>query len=84
MLNYLFFLFITLTISKYDNLVSSAPKTWPYMKTYDIWGMNETDGVNSNLPKTNHIFNETLFSHDSLSKAKSRKAKGEMLFDTIS
>lgn len=66
---------------------SSAPKTWPYMKTYDIWETNKT--VDRFRERPTLVENSHDFVHDnlidgrkngSLMKVNGRKAKGESLW----
>lgn len=63
----------------------SAPKSWPYMKSYDIWETNKTvdrfrerptlvDNSHSYL-HDNHL--DGRRKNDSLARTKGRKAKGE-------
>lgn len=71
-------LLVALAICLVVELTESAPRTWPYMKTYDIWETNTTvdrpkvvyssrsDNVDSNL----------LYRQGSVSERR-RKAKGE-------
>lgn len=61
-------------------LTSSAPKTWPYMKTYDIWETNKTvDAHNERPTLVDNSHNNLLIDERNRSSARvnRRKAKGE-------
>jgi hypothetical protein len=68
-------------------VVECAPKTWPYMKTYDIWETNKT--VDSFRERPTLVGNSHNFADDnlldgrrkngSLTRTNGRKAKGEVL-----
>lgn len=68
-------------------VVDCAPKTWPYMKTYDIWEANKA--VDSLRERPTLVDNSHNFVHDnlldgrrkngSLTRMNGRKAKGETL-----
>jgi hypothetical protein len=72
---------VLLAITK---LVSSAPKSWPYMKNYDIWGGGGSSNNNNTLDDKPHKY-RALYSDDKLESAVNalsngggrRKAKGE-------
>ncbi|CRK89795.1 CLUMA_CG003451, isoform A [Clunio marinus] len=49
-------LFFTLTLLIVVKMISSAPKTWPYMKTYDIW---ETDKSVDTFKEEQHSISGT-------------------------
>jgi hypothetical protein len=68
--------------------IDCAPKTWPYMKNYDIWETNKT--VDSFRERPTLVDNSHNFVHDnllderrpkngSLTRVNGRKAKGESL-----
>lgn len=60
--------------------LSSAPKTWPYMKTYDIWETNKTDDSLKDRPKLvdySHSFVDNNLSSTNLKAVNRRRAKGE-------
>lgn len=77
---------VTLTMLIVVDFTSSAPKTWPYMKTYDIWETNKT--VDRFRERPTLVENSHNFVQDnlldgrkngSLTRASGRKAKGESL-----
>lgn len=61
----------------------SAPKSWPYMKTYDIWGgsdNNTIDSLNSRSTfiDTSNSYNNLLdIGNKKARTTRGRKAKGE-------
>jgi hypothetical protein len=64
----------------------SAPKSWPYMKTYDIWETNKTVDRFRERPtlvdSAKSFLNDNLLNgrkNDSLARAKGRKGKGETM-----
>jgi hypothetical protein len=64
----------------------SAPKSWPYMKTYDIWESNKPVERFRERPTLVHNANSFLHDNlldgrknDSLARTKGRKAKGETM-----
>lgn len=59
---------------------SSAPKTWPYMKTYDIWETSKSDNGFKDSKKNVNYNNlvDTQRNH-SFTRGSGRKAKGELL-----
>lgn len=60
------------------NLILSAPKSWPYMKTYDIWssdGNNTIDVPNGNTNKDTLQSSIDFKSKSHLGKS-GRKSKG--------
>lgn len=63
------------------DLTSSAPKTWPYMKTYDIWETNKTVDTYKERPTlVDNLQNIDLLNGQrskSLTRVNGRKAKGE-------
>lgn len=61
----------------------SAPKSWPYMKTYDIWGSenNTIDTLNSRTSfiDTSNSYNNLLdIGNKKAHTTRGRKAKGEV------
>lgn len=61
---------------------SSAPKSWPYMKTYDIWG---SDNSTIDIIKSRSTFMDTSSNLLDIGNKKTevtrgRKAKGKTLF----
>lgn len=80
-------LLVPLTMLIVVDWTSSAPKTWPYMKTYDIWETNRT--VDRFKERPTLVDSSHDFVHDnlldgrkngSLTRVKGgRKAKGELL-----
>lgn len=60
-------------------LSSSAPKTWPYMKTYDIWETNKTvDAFDDRRSANSHSHLNSNFLEPLVeNKNHRRKAKGE-------
>lgn len=69
---------VALTLLTVIESVSSAPKTWPYMKTYDIWETNKTVDTYKDRP-TLVDYSQNFVNNDLLSKnlTNRRKAKGE-------
>jgi hypothetical protein len=54
---HLFPLIVLLIVT--SKLVSSAPKSWPYMKTYDIWSSNESNnGQHKNIIINNNTIDD--------------------------
>ena len=64
-------------------LTSSAPKTWPYMKTYDIWETNKTSDVEeqhrSKSLENSLNFVESHLQSGHATAVNRRKAKGELV-----
>lgn len=62
-------------------LTSSAPKTWPYMKTYDIWDTNQTVSEFKERPRlldnSLNFAESRLQSSGKMTGVSRRKAKGE-------
>lgn len=63
------------TLSVID-LAVSAPNTWPYMKTYDIWDTNTTDAKVVHRTRSDIVDNNLLDRQKPVSEP-GRKAKGE-------
>lgn len=61
------------------DLTSSAPKTWPYMKTYDIWETNATvDRPRVVYSSHSDIVDTNLLDGQKSMSERRRKAKGEL------
>ncbi len=66
------------------NFAISAPKSWPYMKTYDIWG-SDNNTIETHSLKSQFTFMDTSNSYNNLLDvdstktkiARGRKGKGE-------
>lgn len=62
-------------------LAASAPKTWPYMKSYDIWEANKTvDGYNERprlIYSSPNYVDSNLVGGKKSTAERRRKAKGE-------
>lgn len=74
------YIFLLLFLTK---LVSSAPKTWPYMKSHDIWGgdtNNNTIDTVKNRSNSNSFRNFMNIEDDKIVSSRKRKAKGECNF----
>lgn len=69
-------LLIAMTLLTIIQSISSAPKTWPYMKTYDIWDTNKTVKPPTLIDYSQNILNDDLLSI-SKTTGNRRKAKGE-------
>lgn len=71
-----------LTLLTIFELSHSAPKTWPYMKTYDIWETNKTveqPTLADNSLNYRHGNSLPLEMNKNLATTSRRKAKGESL-----
>jgi hypothetical protein len=66
-------------------MTSSAPKTWPYMKNYDIWETNKTtDSYKERLTLVVDFEHDNLLGgqkNRSSPRVNARKAKGESAFE---
>ena len=66
----------------------SAPKSWPYMKTYDIWETNKPVVEKFKerptlVVKSHNFLDDNLFDgrkNGSLARTRGRKAKGETMW----
>lgn len=69
-----------MTLLTFIKSISNAPKTWPYMKTYDIWETNKTVDTFKDRPtlvdySQNFVDDNTL--RRNVTKVNRRRAKGE-------
>jgi hypothetical protein len=81
MLRKLFYAVLVSLLLASKKFASSAPKSWPYMKTYDIWG---NDNNTIDIIKSRSTFMDTSNSYSNLldignkkTEARGRKAKGK-------
>lgn len=59
-------------------LVSSAPKSWPYMKSHDIWGSDNYTIDSGSSRSTSNSFRNFIDTDDNkIVTTRERKAKGE-------
>lgn len=81
------FIFIILTVTC-CRVTLSAPKSWPYMKEYDIWDSTSNNTVETRqqrqqqLPKIMHenlINSDGMQNSSALRRTRGRKAKGELM-----
>lgn len=73
-------LLVALTLLTVIKSISSAPKTWPYMKTYDIWDTNKPVADSKDrslLVDYSRNFIENDSSRNSSLTISRRRAKGE-------
>lgn len=73
-------LIVALTALSVIDLTSSAPRTWPYMKTYDIWETNTTvDRPKVVYSSHSEVVEGNLVDREetSVKGERRRKAKGE-------
>jgi cell division septal protein FtsQ len=72
------FIVVLLAITK---LVSSAPKSWPYMKSYDIWGSGSNNTIEQKPQKFRALYSDSKLENAAvgggeMAKNGRRKAKG--------
>ena len=76
-------LLFAMTLLIFIKSILSAPKTWPYMKTYDIWETNKTVDTFKVRP-TLGDYSQNFVGHNllrrNLTKVNRRRAKGESRF----
>lgn len=58
------------TTTKFASCVPKSPKSWPYMKTYDIWG---SDNNTIDTIKSQSTFMDTSNSYSNLLNGGSKK-----------
>lgn len=63
-------------------LAASAPKTWPYMKSYDIWEANKTVDTYNEQPRLiysspNYVVDSNFVGGQKSTAERRRKSKGE-------
>lgn len=79
-------LLVPFTMLIVAELTSSAPKTWPYMKTYDIWDTNRTVERPTIVADSHSYVQSNLLngrSDTDLTRVNGRKAKGELACGTL-
>lgn len=75
-----------LTLLTIVELSHSAPKTWPYMKTYDIWETNKTveqPTLADNSLSYRHGNSFAVEMNRNPATTRKRKAKGESLYSSL-
>jgi hypothetical protein len=87
--------YFLITLFVLATAVTSAPKSWPYMKTFDIWGNEENNNELSHkmtrLDNSHNYLNDSatrleIYSNNfkNLAKKNRRKAKGNIyIFNVV-